>query len=259
MARATPGAKRLEAGIDAVIFDMDGLLVDSEPLWQEAEMECFAAVGLDLDRDLCRRTTGLRVDDVVEYWYGRRPWDLGSVSKRALERRIVDRVVELIRERGELQPGVGHALDFFERQGLPLGLASSSYRRIIEAALEHFGLADRFDVTHSSEAEARAKPDPAVYVSTARRLGVSPARCLAVEDSRAGLSAAKAAAMRCLLVPDEGRLDGDALALADAVLSSLEELDEGVWARLRDGSAGMVDSAGRGGSAGRDGSGGATR
>lgn len=218
--------------IEAVIFDMDGLLVDSEPLWRQAEVEVFASVGVDLTPDDCRRTTGLRVDQVVEYWRARRPWDDEAHPREEIAGRIVDRVVELIGRRGELLPGAAGALDKVESEGRPLALASSSNRRIIDAVLARFRLADRFQAVHSGDDEPEAKPHPAIYLSTAGELGVRPSRCLAVEDSRPGLMAAKAAAMGCVLVPEDPARVPGGRRLADAVLDSLEEFDDDLWERL---------------------------
>lgn len=218
--------------IDAAIFDLDGLLIDSEPLWQEAEIEVFGQVGLELDREQCKRTMGLRIDDVVDYWHRRRPWDEARHPRPEVVERIVDRMEELIRRRGVPKEGVEHALQFVEARGIPVALASSSQRRLIDAAIETLGLDDRFAAVRSADSEPRGKPYPGIYVNVARRLSISPARCVAFEDSIAGLLAAKAAAMCCVLVPEgptksDPRIDG-----ADVVLPSLAELDEAVWERL---------------------------
>lgn len=95
--------------LDAAIFDMDGLLVDSEPLWQEAEIEVFADVGLALTRAQFTETKGRRVDEAIAYWFARHPWP--GVELAEVERRLVRRVEELIRARAEAKPGVGHALE----------------------------------------------------------------------------------------------------------------------------------------------------
>lgn len=212
------------SAVEAVIFDMDGLLIDSEPFWQDAEMEVFAGVGVTLERQDCLRTMGMRSDAVVEYWLARRPWDADRHPAAAVESRILDRVIELVRACGVPRPGVRRALDW--AAGLPArrAVASSSPMRVITATLETLAIADDFEVVHSAEHEERGKPDPAVYLTTARRLGVAPGSCLALEDSLAGMRSARSAGMRCVMVPDASLRGRDELAEADAVLESLEQI-----------------------------------
>lgn len=226
-----------EARYAAVIFDMDGLLIDSEPLWRRAEIEVFTGVGVPLTQADCLRTTGLRIDAVVAFWQRERPW-VGATPGEVAER-IVTRVIELVRAEGELLPGAREALDFFAARGLPLGLASSSPRRLIDAVLACLGLAERFDAVCSAEGEARGKPDPAVYLHTAARLGHAPRRCLALEDSLPGVLAAVAAGMGCIAVPAAEHRDEPGLGRATVVLDSLTEIDDALWSRLQAGPGGM--------------------
>ena len=205
-----------------VIFDMDGVLIDSEPLWREAEIEIFATVGITLTHDSCRETTGLRMDEVVAYRHRERPWPLEEVSMGALARRIEGRLVELVRERGEAMEGASDAVDRLARAGYRLALASSSAREIIDVVLERLGLSSRFEVVASAEAEARGKPHPAVFLRVAGALGVDPTECVVIEDSLNGVIAATAARMRCVAIPE---VRGDPrFAIADVELASLAEL-----------------------------------
>jgi len=224
--------------IEAVVFDMDGLLIDSEPLWQQAEIEIFARVGIHLDAQLCLRTRGRKIDEVVDYWYAQAPWR--SPSRRAIRDAVVERVAELIAQRGAPKPGVDHALAFFAARELPLALASSSPYRLIDAVLTRLRIEERFGVRHSGEEERLGKPDPAIFLGAARKLGVAPARCLAFEDSPGGVAAAKAAGMRCVAVPDAAGTgasryaeERDALArAADLVIDSLLDFGDAQWERL---------------------------
>src|SRR5215207_1119301 len=216
----------------AVIFDMDGVLIDSEPFWQESEIEVFGRAGLALTRELCTQTMGLRVDEVVEYWRRRRAFD--GAPAGTLEDAIIGGVVERIRARGEAKEGAAHALGFFRARGLRVALASSSAYRLIEAVTERLCLAGEFEVAYSAEDEEYGKPHPGVYLSTARRLGVAPAGCLAVEDSFNGVLAAKAARMKCVAVPEPAQRSDPRFAIADVVLDSLAAVDMEVWRRLDD-------------------------
>jgi sugar-phosphatase len=207
---------------EAVVFDLDGLLIDSEPLWREAEMEVFASIGVHLTDEMCASTMGLRIDEVVEHWYRLFPW--AEPGKREVERRVVERLVSLVRGKGIPLPGVDTALASFRSIGLRLALASSSTHRIIEAALDRLGLGDEFEVVLSAEDELAGKPDPAIYLSAASALRVAPETCVALEDSLNGVLAAKAAGMTCIAIP-VGTLDYPAEGPeADLTLRSLEDI-----------------------------------
>ena len=225
------GTKR--ATIRAAIFDMDGLLIDSEPLWQDAEIEVFAEVGVALTRAECAETKGRRVDDTVAHWYARRPWS--GPRQDEVEARLVDRVAALIALRGVAKPGVEHALRFFRERGCALALATSSGWHVIHAVLARLGLEQAFRVVHSAVEEVAGKPDPAVYLTTAARLGCAPAECVALEDSAHGVAAAKAAGMACIAVPDASSpvpSSDSGLHAADVVRASLLDLNEEIWRRL---------------------------
>lgn len=215
--------------IEAVVFDMDGVLVDSEPMWRAVEREVFAGVGIELTDEDLYPTMGVRIADVVERWYRRHPWP--EPSRAQVAETIVDGVARTVRERGALLEGARDAVDHARSLGLGVALASSSPMALIRAVLSLDGLAARFDVVVSGEDEELGKPDPAVFLSAARRLEVPPDRCLAVEDSINGVRAAKAAGMLCVAVPAVGG-DADIEIEADLVLGSIGELDARVWARL---------------------------
>lgn len=209
--------------IRAVIFDMDGLLIDSEPLWRLAEIEVFNSLGVPLTEDLAITTMGMRTDEVVEYWFARYPW-AGSTLKE-VEAAIEARVVELVRERGTPLPGVREVIALLRERGYPLAIASSSSSEIIRSVVHQIGLAGSFQVLQSAEHEPYGKPHPGVYIAAARALGVAPADCLAFEDSANGVLAAKAARMRCFAVPEPVVRDDRRFCIADAVLGSLTEFD----------------------------------
>ena len=213
--------------IEAVVFDMDGVLIDSEPIWRAVERDVFAGVGIELTDEDLFPTMGVRIADVVDRWYRRHPWP--EPSRETIAEAIVEGVVRAIRERGTLHEGATAAVDHVRGLGLRVALASSSPMPLIQAVLSLDGLAERFDAVVSGEDEELGKPDPAVYLSAARRLGVRPDRCLAVEDSINGVRAAKAAGMVCVAVPAVGADDGIATE-ADLVLGSIADLGDRMWA-----------------------------
>jgi HAD superfamily hydrolase (TIGR01509 family) len=213
-------------GLDdrALLFDMDGVLIDSEPLWRRAEIEVFAEVGLELSEQDCRETQGLRIDDAVAYWYTRFPWS--GKSCESVAEAIVERVAELIRADGKPLPGVHRAISDASERGWRLGLASSSSQFLIDTVLDHFELRAAFEITRSAEHEAYGKPHPAVYLSTAIALSIDPRRCVAIEDSLNGVVSAIAAQMSCIAIPAPESRDDPRFAIASMRLASLESLGE---------------------------------
>jgi mannitol-1-/sugar-/sorbitol-6-/2-deoxyglucose-6-phosphatase len=218
-----PDNDLVAAGFVASIFDMDGLLIDSEVLWHEAEIEILGALGVPLAADGCRTTKGMFVHEVTEHWFARYPWSGPTPSEVAVT--VVDRVIELVVTTGRLKPGAEHAIDLCAAHGLSLAVASSSEYRLIDAALEHFGLRGRFAVIHSAEDEEYGKPHPAVFLTAARRMEAPPKRCVVWEDAPAGVVAAKAGSMACIAVPEPGEGHHPAFGLADLVVGSLEDVD----------------------------------
>jgi sugar-phosphatase len=206
----------------AVIFDMDGVLVDSEPLWRLAERQVFAEVGLELSDSDCERTMGMRSDEVIAHWYRISPWQGATGSE--VEARLEGRMRDLIGERATAMPGVVGSIAMARAEGLALGLATSSAPPLIEAVLAKLELDGAFAVTHSAIHEELGKPHPAVFLSTARLLGVEPAECVAIEDSVAGVRSAAAAGMRVIAVPPAHLFDEAGYDEADIKLHSLEEL-----------------------------------
>lgn len=204
----------------AVIFDMDGLLVDSEPLWVRAEIEVFGGVGVVLSEVDCALTKGLRTDDVVAYWHERRGW--ATHSREDVERRLVTRVAELVRAEGRALPGVASAIAAARTLTSEIALASSSPVAIIDAVLDRLELRSIFGVVQSAQTEPYGKPHPGIFLTTAKTLGVAPTECIVLEDSLTGVLAAKAARMSCIAVPD-GHPDHDPrFLIADRVVGSLE-------------------------------------
>ena len=186
--------------IDGVIFDLDGVIIDSEPFWKIAEKKVFKTVGIELTTEMCSQTTGLDNMSTVMHWYSFKPWKNKSTEQVASE--IIDEVMMLIHQKGEAKEGVKKVIDFFNELSLPLAVASSSDIKMIHAVLEIIKLKDKFAAIHSSEYEDFGKPHPAVYISAARKLKTKPENCLAFEDSFYGALAAKSARLKVVAVLD---------------------------------------------------------
>lgn len=214
-----------QPSLKAVIFDMDGVLSDTEPLWQRAETEIFGGLGVPLTHEMLQSTMGLRCDEVVAKWNLLYPWQ--GPTEAEVHDCIVARVIALIRAEAVPLPGVRDAIAQVQAAGLRIALASSSPMVLIDAMLDHLGLAGAFALRRSAEDDTHGKPHPAVYLRTAADLGVSPLHCLAIEDSFNGLLAAKAARMRCCLVP--AHLADPRWGIADKVLPSLEGFSLQEW------------------------------
>jgi HAD superfamily hydrolase (TIGR01509 family) len=209
------------ASIEAVVFDMDGVLVDSEHLWDEIREQLARDRGGRWHERAQRDMMGMSSPEWSVYMH-----DVIGLAESPAEinAEVVRQLLARYRESLPLLPGAVEAVERLSERWL-LGLASSSNREVIDAVLSAAGVADRFRATVSSEEVPRGKPAPDVYLEAARRLGVDPRRCAAVEDSRNGIRSAKAAGMRVVAIPNPRYPPGeDALADADVVLRSLDEL-----------------------------------
>ncbi|MCA1761731.1 MAG: hexitol phosphatase HxpB [Flavobacteriales bacterium] len=209
--------------IKAAIFDMDGLLINSEPLWRKAEIEVFSTVGISLTEDDCRETMGYRLNEVVELWYQRKPWTGKSV--KAVEEEILARVSQLIGEEGEILPGVESAIAQCQDFGHKLAIASSSPMTLIHSVVKLLGMENAFSVLHSAQFEKFGKPHPAVFISAANKLDVLPEACIVFEDSFHGVVAGLAAKMKVIAVPESKSYSDPKFQSAHLVLKSLEEFD----------------------------------
>jgi sugar-phosphatase len=216
--------------LTAAIFDMDGLLADTEPLWHEVECAAYAEVGLAMTAEECMQTMGLRVDEAVGYWYARAPWP--DVTPDELCTRIVERMVAEIATRTAPMSGAVELIARMRARGWRIAVASSSPYAIIDAVVARCDLGAAFDVVHSAQDEAQGKPHPAIYLTAAAKLGVVPTECLALEDSVNGMVASKAARMRCVAVPMPAARHEPQWGLADLVIDSLVALDDAALDRL---------------------------
>jgi HAD superfamily hydrolase (TIGR01509 family) len=207
--------------IAAVVFDLDGVLLASEEVWDDVREEYVRERGGRYDAEIQRAMMGMSSTEWSRYLH-----DVAGVPDEPdeINRAVVQRMLDRYRERLPLIDGAVEAVERMAAR-YPLGLASSSNRELIDTVLEVSGLARYFRATVSSEEVAHGKPAPDVYLEAARRLGVAPERCAAVEDSHGGIRSAKAAGMRVIAIPNATYPpDADALALADVTIGSLDEL-----------------------------------
>jgi mannitol-1-/sugar-/sorbitol-6-/2-deoxyglucose-6-phosphatase len=213
--------------VTSVILDMDGLLIDSEPIWRVAEASVFAELGIELSEADLLDSTGREIGEMVAFWRDRdtRRGQRSQLSNAEVTDRITDLVATHVRAEGRPMPGVPDAIALFKRWRLRLAVASSSPPRLIDAVCEQLGL-DFIGVRCSAAEETKGKPAPDVYLAAARGLGVTPASCLAIEDSVNGVAAAKSAGMRCIAVPDPLLAADPRYGEADLILSSLTRLEE---------------------------------
>jgi HAD superfamily hydrolase (TIGR01509 family) len=215
---------------EAVVFDLDGVLMDSEQLWNRAKEELVRETGARWREDAPRAMMGMSSREWSAYMHDelRVPLDASQI-----DRAVVRRMKELYREHLPLLPGAVEVVRTLHRRW-PLALASSANREIIDLALATAGLAGEFSATVSSEEVERGKPAPDVYLEAARRLKVEADRCVAVEDSSNGLRSAAAAGMAVIAVPNEHYPpEDDALALAGARVDTLAEITPELVERLR--------------------------
>lgn len=214
--------------IRAVIFDMDGLLIDSEPHWRKSHAAVLAEMGHHITEDDVRKAAGKRTTDQVEVWRDR--FGFTEMNQNVTDR-IVDGVIAAIHEHGSAMAGVNQLVAELHQHKMPMAVASSSSERLIEIVLERLGIRKYMQAIHSGENEAHGKPFPDVFISTAKSLDVAPEDCLVFEDSMNGVKAAKAAAMKCIAVPEQPysrKLFKD--ADPDRIVSSLEMIH---WADIQ--------------------------
>ena len=210
--------------LNTVIFDIDGLLVDSEPLWNEAASEVFKQYGMDLTEEQYKTTTGLRTKEFVQWWFSY--YNIGSEEYSRAEKKIVASVLSKIEHKGKIMPGVQYIFEFFAKKGFKTGLATSSPPALIDLVVEMTGIQKYLQATSSAEELVLGKPHPQVYLNCAQMLNSQPVECICFEDSFNGLISAKAARMKCVIVPDASQAKDEKWGAADLKLSSLQNFGE---------------------------------
>ena len=217
------------------VFDLDGLLMDSEPVWSWAQRKMFAEMGAELTQAMQWTTTGMRLNEALSVWSGYFPET--AMDPAAMRARLVELVGGSLRESGLPKAGAIRAMGICHASGCRMAIASSAPPEIIQVALDrmdgmHPGVRDWFSAILSAEGEAHGKPHPAIYLSAAMRLGIAPGDCIAFEDSVFGLRSAHAAGMHCVAVPEEHNRGRAEYGIAHRVLESLDAFEPGFLDRF---------------------------
>jgi mannitol-1-/sugar-/sorbitol-6-/2-deoxyglucose-6-phosphatase len=207
---------------DAIIFDMDGVLIDSEPLWKIAMEFVFGQYGSTLTHQDFQKTVGLRIDEVIAFWNIQENWGLSDLKN--VENQIIDKLISLIEFDPKPLPGVLDTLQFLKESGKKIGLATSSSQRLITTVLRALNIESYFNFAYSAEYESYGKPHPGVYIKVAAHLAVPTQRCLVIEDSLNGVIAGLAAQMKVCCIPEKTHFPNPKLAVAHFQCTDLHQL-----------------------------------
>lgn len=210
--------------LNTAIFDMDGLLIDSEPLWNDAADEVFQRYGFRLTAAHHITTTGMRTKEVIEWWF--RQFNIPPEHADAAEEAIIQLVVSKVAAKGKAMQGLGHIFNFFISRNFKIGLATSSPKPLIDVVVDKLGIGKYLQAIASASALPYGKPHPQVYLNCAEQLNSSPLECICFEDSFTGMIAAKAARMKCVVVPARHEIQHIKFNAADLKLSSLQNFNE---------------------------------
>lgn len=222
----TPGLdpalpERFRARFDAALFDMDGLLIDSEPYWTIAERAAFAEVGIEITEAMAMVSASMSPAEVAAHWFRFKPWE--GRSQADLVEAVVSRVAAQVSRHGIARAGVREMLAHCTTMGWKAALVSNSPLGLCRHTTHALRIADAFCAMFSAEQVERGKPEPDVYLHAARTLGVDPARCLVFEDSVGGVQAAVRAGMTVVAVPSAGQAFREASHPPHFVVPTLEE------------------------------------
>lgn len=212
--------------IDTAIFDMDGLLLDTEPLWGRSMQTVSERHHIPVKPFQFKETTGLKIHEVVTYWAVKYPWKGASVHDISDE--IIDDIIALSKAEGRVMPGAVALLDKLKSKNYKIGVATSSPIRMLQELILHFNLEQYFIELSSADTVGFGKPHPAVFLHCAAQMKSDPLNCVVFEDSFNGIIAGKAARMKVIAVPDPAQFDDPRFAIADLKHHSLEYVKPGI-------------------------------
>ena len=210
--------------IKAVIFDVDGTLLDTERIYMQAWKEAAAELGYEITDELLRKTRAINVKDAARIFEAEIGNGFSYDTVRVVRVRIAEEIIH--RESPILKPGVLELLDYLEQTGVRLAVASSTNTQTTKDHLALSGIADRFQVIVGGDMIVKGKPHPDIFLKAAELMGVDPVNCMVVEDSPAGIRAGSAAGMQVVLVPDQAAITQEIIDLSDVVLESLCQLPD---------------------------------
>ncbi|MBJ7537921.1 hexitol phosphatase HxpB [Marinomonas transparens] len=209
--------------MQAVIFDMDGLLIDSEPFWKQAERQVFSSLGVKVTPALAELTAAMTTRQVTEFWYEQQPWQNTSLAD--VEQQVIEQVKYLVETQGDAMAGVHDLLAHLQQSGIKIGLATNSPKTIIPSVFKRLEIGHYFQAYTSADEVAQGKPAPDVYKLTLEKLNANAQQCIAFEDSIGGIKAALAAGMQVIAVPHPDEFDHTKFDLASHKLKSLADFD----------------------------------
>ena len=209
-------------GIKAVIFDMDGVIIDSEPLWRRAMIQSFIEIGIPFSDEHCRLTTGLRFKEVAEFWFTKH--HISTITVADFDELVIKRLCDLIVLEGKAMTGVNEILPHLKENGFKIAIGTSSNTKLMNKVIEILSIGHYFDSLTSAEFLEYGKPHPHVFLNCAKSLAIHPSDCLVIEDSINGVIAAKAAQMKVVAIPEEINKNNPKFAIADFKVDSLLDI-----------------------------------
>lgn len=205
---------------ELVIFDMDGLLIDSEPLWNTAEFNVFTKFGVQLLKDEYSKYQGIRVEELVPKFF--KQFNIKNIPEQIAVNEVIEEMLKLY-ETVEILPGVEEIIEYYHKRQIPMAIASSSKQILIDKAIERLHVKNKIQMVHSAEFEKAGKPAPDVFLGTAKKMKTEPDKCLVFEDSIFGVEAAIRAGMPVVAVPMPQNFDNPFYDKANVKVHSLNE------------------------------------